>query len=99
MDQLSNLEKKPEEPTIDMVKFRDEVAEIIIREQLKINIDDLTEEDARIWNKVKNYKPNSLMPGELKAYYQNVENSKNDSRKEFRELVDYKIIPWHFKRG
>lgn len=87
MDQIHHsLEKtKEEKPSIDMVVFRTEIAELKkkreneeiggMMELLNINPEYLTERDAYMWERIKNHKKNPLTRNELKQYHEDVKNS------------------------
>ena len=56
-------------------------------ELLSINPVELTEKDAEIWNKLKNYISGSVTPAMLDDYRKDVKESKNESRMQFRAII------------
>ncbi|OGI71645.1 hypothetical protein A3B84_00110 [Candidatus Nomurabacteria bacterium RIFCSPHIGHO2_02_FULL_35_13] len=100
---------KEKEPQINMEKFRGEIVELKEKaekgevgggpELLKINPEELTEEDARMWYK---YKSNSMTEADINDssdYHRDVEkdiknlnyNSRENFRAFFRQVFTY---PW-----
>ena len=81
-DQAFNLGKeKPEQiPARDLAGFRNEIAVLAAKrargkvegmlELLSIDPSDLTETDAFIWNKVKNYNPGLITRADFEKYRQ-----------------------------
>ena len=95
--QKSIEKQKEKKSAINMADFRREITELKTRkvneeisemfELLGVNPDDLTEEDAYMWNKANNYKPNSFIEIKFEEYLQGVKNSKNNSRIEFSSII------------
>jgi hypothetical protein len=96
-------EQLPEKISPKLKAFRDEIAGYIRDYKsgkiqgtmydlsLITNIEDLTEEDLIMWERVENYKTNPI-PTELLDYYQKqVKDSKNSSRDNFRAYIIQKI--------
>lgn len=89
---------------VDMSAFRKEIAALKaaktensasvegLAELLKVdNIDELTEDDARMWNRFKDFKSNPISPREYVKYRQEVIASRSVSRGSFQALFGNKI--------
>ena len=74
---MSSMERKPEEPTLNMQNFRREMDALILEKnvprELGINLNNLTEADALMWYKVKNYTKGSVTREDFEIY-------KNDTK-------------------
>ena len=102
-DQLpKQIEKKEKEP-IDIKPFLKELSFLISKRKngdiqktmfdltLIEDINDLTEEDARMWYKVNNYESNPISREEFSSYQKSIEDSKNPSRYQFSSFLTQKI--------
>lgn len=99
---------KIETPEI-LTKFRKEIAALgALRKAGKgleegmieladVDADELTLEDALIWNKIKDYTPYAITMEEYEVYSASVQQDRNKSREEFRAVIANKLSPLWFQ--
>lgn len=95
--------KNNEKLEVDITKFHNEISELIAKRKkremegmyellLIKDVEDLVEEDAKMWDKVNNpEKTNLITKDDFEDYERSVQSSKNISRKEFLALITQKI--------
>jgi len=96
-------DKLLEKMSPELKAFQDEIAGYIAKYKsgeitgtmydlsLITNVEDLTEEDRMMWERVKNYKTNPISSEELDLYQKQIKDSKNSSRDNFRAYIVQKI--------
>ncbi len=88
---------------LSLQKFREEIGRLKTEreegrldgmfELLSINPEDLTLEDAEVWQKVIQQKAENFSKVDLASYQQKIKTSKNSSREQFLGLIKNKISP------
>ena len=87
---MSPMDHEPN--SIDMNAFRKEIAELIVERgsmdmEVAMDLNELNETDARMWNRIKNYKKGSITREDLVAYRKDTESLNNATRIAFASTI------------